>query len=229
MQNINKQRIRWHHYDNEARMSHEIAERISTLAHACITKKQQFSIVLSGGNTPRNLYTLLRDINTDWSRWHIYFGDERCLPAGAEGRNDKMARDAWLAHVAIPTAQIHHIHSELPQAEAVAQYTQVVNRVEIFDLVLLGIGEDGHTASLFPNNAWGAEKTALPVLTASNAPFAPAQRITLSAQRLSHTHHLWYLVSGEKKQNALLRWQQGDHLPMAVITPPNGVDVFIAA
>jgi 6-phosphogluconolactonase len=62
----------------------------------------------------------------------------------------------------------------------------------------------------------------------SNAPFPPAQRITLSARRLSRTQHLWYLVSGANKKNALLRWQQGAHLPMTAITPPNGADVFVA-
>jgi 6-phosphogluconolactonase len=220
--------MRFHYYHDESTMNRELAERITALAHECIAQKKQFSLVLSGGNTPRNLYTLLRDIKTDWSHWHIYFGDERCLPANTEGRNDKMAFDAWLSHVAVPAAQIHSIPSELPQPEAVTQYTDNIKNTAQFDLVLLGIGEDGHTASLFPNNDWGTEKNAASVLAVSNAPFAPAQRITLSARRLSQTRHLWYLVSGAKKQNALLRWQQGAHLPMTVITPPNGVDVFVA-
>jgi len=210
-------------------MNRDIAERITTLANQCITQNKPFSIVLSGGNTPRNLYGLLRDIKTDWSYWHIYFGDERCLPVGAEGRNDKMALDAWLAHVAIPTGQIYNILSDQPPAETIAQYTQVLHRIGMFDLVLLGIGEDGHTASLFPDHDWGETHYAPPVLLVNDAPFPPPQRLTLSAQRLSNTHHLWYLVSGAKKQNALQRWQQGDYLPMSVITPPNGVDVFVSA
>lgn len=220
--------MRFHYYHNESTMNRELAEHITVLAHECIAQKKQFSIVLSGGNTPRNLYILLRNITTDWSRWHIYFGDERCLPINTEGRNDKMAFDAWLSHVVIPAAQIHSIPSELPQPEAADQYTDTIKNIAQFDLVLLGIGEDGHTASLFPSNDWGTEKNAPPVLAVSNAPFAPAQRITLSARRLSQTQHLWYLVSGAKKQNALLRWQQGVHLPMTAITPPNGVDVFVA-
>ena len=220
--------MRFHYYRDESTMNCELAERIAVLAHECITQKKQFSIVLSGGNTPRNLYILLRDIKTDWSHWHIYFGDERCLPANTEGRNDKMAVDAWLSHVAIPATQIHNIPSEYPQPEAVAQYTSAIKNIAQFDLVLLGIGEDGHTASLFPNHEWGAEKNAAPVLAVSNAPFPPAQRITLSARRLSQTQRLWYLVSGANKKNALLRWQQGEVLPMSAITPPNGADVFVA-
>lgn len=223
------QGIRWHHYDNEAHMNNDIAERISVLANGCISKKQQFHIVLSGGNTPRNLYNLLRDIKTDWSRWHVYFGDERCLPTGAEERNDKMAHDTWLSSAAIPAAQIHRIHSELSPAEAVMQYTNIVKNIALFDLVLLGIGEDGHTASLFPNHDWGEAANAPSVLFVNDAPFPPPQRLSLGAQRLSQTHHLWYLVSGAKKQNALQRWQQGAQLPMSAITPPNGVDVFVAA
>ncbi|MEZ5494129.1 MAG: 6-phosphogluconolactonase [Pseudomonadales bacterium] len=228
MQHSTKQNLRWHYFDTETQMNSEVAVRIAALANTCIAQHNQFSIVLSGGNTPRNLYALLREIKTNWSRWHIYFGDERCLPANTEGRNDQMALDTWLSHVAIPAAQIHNMPSELSPTEAVVRYTQILSSVDLFDLVLLGMGEDGHTASLFPQHDWGAEKNAPPVLAINHAPFPPPQRISLSAQRLSQAQQVWYLISGATKKNALLRWQQGKVLPMSAITPPNGVDVFVA-
>ncbi len=221
--------VRWHPQPDEASLNAFIAQQIAALATQCIVQKKAFHIVLAGGNTPRKIYTALRTIKTDWSCWHIYFGDERCVPMDSTERNDNMASEAWLSHVAIPKAQIHRMRvGELSASDAAAQYTKTLHEVGTFDLVLLGVGEDGHTASLFPNHKWGETDDAPSVLFVEHAPFAPQQRITLSAQRLSNTQHLWYVVSGNKKTNALQRWQQGEYLPMTVIQPKNGVDVFVA-
>ncbi len=221
--------IRWHTHTNEASMNTVLVQKITALAAHCIAQKKAFRIVLAGGNTPRKLYNALREIKTDWSCWHIYFGDERCVPMGNADRNDQMASDAWLAHVPIPETHIHRlIVGETPATNATVQYQNVLHEAGQFDLVLLGVGEDGHTASLFPDHTWGETDDAPSVLLVQHAPFVPHQRLTLSAHRLSNTQHLWYLVSGDKKTNALQRWQQGVRLPMSVIQPPHGVDVFIA-
>ena len=151
-----------------------VAAKIIALANRCISRKNSFYLVLAGGETPRAVYALLTEMVTDWEKWHIYFGDERCLPAHDKNRNDTMAFDTWLAHVDVPLSQIHSIPAELPQQICVEQYTQTLKNVGNFDLVLLGLGEDGHTASLFPGNDWGDNIDAPDVMAVDNAPKAPA-------------------------------------------------------
>lgn len=208
-----------------------LVTKIIALANRCIAEKNSFSIVLAGGETPRAVYALLRDAVTDWTKWQVYFGDERCEPAGHQQRNDTMAFDAWLAHVAIPREQIHNMPAELPQQVCVEQYTNILNGAGNFDLVLLGLGEDGHTASLFPGNDWGTDANAPDVLAVDNSPKAPAQRITLSARRLSAANQVWFLIKGDSKQAVLQRWQDGEpsvreKLPASAIQPKNGIEIF---
>ena len=209
-----------------------IAQNIITLANNCIAQKSSFHIVLAGGETPRAVYTLLKDAATDWKKWHVYFGDERCLPAHDINRNDSMAFDTWLTHVAIPHAQIHTIPAELPQPLCVKQYMQILHDVDSFDLVLLGLGEDGHTASLFPGNDWGESFNAPDVMAVDNAAKAPAHRITLSAKRLSAADNVWFLINGESKREILQRWQAGEQsfkerLPVSAIQPKNGIEILL--
>lgn len=208
-----------------------VAEKIITLANRCIAEKNSFHIVLAGGETPRAIYALLKDAKTDWQRWHVYFGDERCAPENDPKRNDTMAFDAWLAHVTIPRSQIHSIPAELPQKTCIEQYTQILDGVGNFDLVLLGLGEDGHTASLFPGNDWGEKSDAPDVIAVDNAPKTPAQRITLSAKRLSAAEQVWFLIRGDSKKEILQRWQDGEalireKLPASAIQPKNGIEVL---
>ena len=213
-----------HHPSKETEKT--VAEKIISLANRCIAEKNSFHIVLAGGETPRAVYALLKDAKTEWQHWHIYFGDERCEPAGDTNRNDTVAFDAWLAHVAIPCIQIHSIPAELPQKICVEQYTHTLGSVGNFDLVLLGLGEDGHTASLFSGNDWGDAPDALDVIAVDNAPKAPAQRITLSAKRLSAADNVWFLVSGDSKKDILQRWQSGETFPASAIKPKSGIEIL---
>ncbi|HSC75887.1 MAG TPA: 6-phosphogluconolactonase [Pseudomonadales bacterium] len=203
-----------------------VAAKIIALANRCIKQKDSFHIVLAGGETPRAVYTLLTEMVTDWEKWHVYFGDERCVPAQDLQRNDVMAFDAWLAHVDIPHTQIHNIPAELPQKICVEQYTQTLKNIGNFNLVLLGLGEDGHTASLFPGNDWGDRPDAPDVIAVDNAPKAPAQRITLSTRRLSAADNVWFLIKGDSKKDILQRWQRGEVFPASAIKPKSGVEIL---
>ena len=203
-----------------------VAAKIIALANRCIKKNDRFYIVLAGGETPRAVYVLLKEMVTDWEKWHVYFGDERCVPPNDPQRNDVMAFNTWLAQVDIPQSQIHSIPAELPQQICVEQYTQTLQNVGNFDLVLLGLGEDGHTASLFPGNDWGDSPDAPDVIAVDNAAKAPAQRITLSAKRLSAADNVWFLVKGDSKKDILQRWQGGKSFPASAIQPKNGIEIF---
>jgi 6-phosphogluconolactonase len=198
------------------------AAAIEAAANASIAARGKFHIVLAGGRTPQAVYAKLSRLNTDWRAWHIYFGDERCLPSGDANRNDTMAFQQWLSESPIPRAQIFPMPSERGAEEGAAAYCQIVQSIDLFDLVLLGLGEDGHTASLFPGHHWSGA----PAIAVHNSPKPPADRISLSAERLSQAREVWFLVTGVDKANAMRQWQQGEPLPAAAIQTPNGVDIY---
>lgn len=222
---------RWHTCPSPDELSRTAAQRILQCARLAIARNGCFSIVLAGGSTPRQVYALLRTSTADWSCWQVYFGDERCLPAAHPERNSRMAAESWLDHVAIPPAQIHPIPAELGPQLAMVAYTKTLETVaELeFDLVLLGLGEDGHTASLFPGQEWGAEPGSPPVLAVLDAPKPPPQRVSLSATRLSRAREVMFLVSGAGKQRAVADWRAGKNIPALSITPPGGVDVLLSS
>lgn len=223
------QNRRWHPCADAYALEQRVLEAIRDAARHAIEHRGAFHIVLAGGSTPRRIYAALRDIQTDWHAWHVYFGDERCLPESHPERNSHMAASAWLAHVAIPATQIHPIRCETDPAKAAAEYAQCLSRVGSFDMVLLGLGEDGHTASLFPGQDIGDSPEASDTLVVLNAPKPPAQRVSLSAHRLSNTHQVLFMVNGESKRQAVQNWQSGIDIPAARITPARGVDIYLDA
>lgn len=221
------QNSRWHSYANTTDLEQAATREILRVAQQAIASRGTFHIVLAGGTTPRKIYAALRDADTKWQAWHVYFGDERCLPCEHDERNSRMAELAWLKHVTIPEAQIHPIPAEAGAALAAEKYASIVNEVELFDLVLLGLGEDGHTASLFPGHEFGIAADAPSTLTILDAPKPPPQRVSLSARRLSTAHQVLFLVTGSAKQQAVADWRNGKPIPAAAITPANGVDIYI--
>jgi 6-phosphogluconolactonase len=220
------QKCRWYEFDSRTSLEQAASRFILETAKQVIVARGAFRIVLAGGDTPRNVYQTLRTADTDWSAWHIYFGDERCLPADDPERNSAMARSILLDHVAIPSAQIHTIPAELGPEAAAANYALDVAKVEEFDLVLLGLGEDGHTASLFPGKDWGEAEDAPPVLAVHDAPKMPSDRVTLSARRLSEAQKALFLVTGNSKREAMNRFAAGERIPASSIRPESGIDIY---
>ena len=137
-----------------------------------------------------------------------------------------MAQQGWLNHVAIPSSQIHSIPAELGAVAGANAYASTLQRVGTFDLVLLGLGEDGHTASLFPGHELGNAPGSPDVLVVPNAPKPPAARISLSANRLSQARQVMFLVTGESKRKAIEAWHQDQMLPAGSICPSAGVDIY---
>ena len=215
--------IRWNLFNSIESLRHIVCDVIMSHATTAIIEKGAFSIVLAGGSTPRAIYRLLRDIPTDWSKWHIYINDDRCLPVDDEERNSLMVDQMWLSHVAIPKSQIHAIPSELGPVEGAKAYAKTLSNVPTFDLVLFGLGEDGHTASLFPGHVVDNSADAVPVF---NSPKPPAERVTMIQNRLNNTNAAMFLVTGQGKQEAVDNWRKCVDIPAALITPKCGVDVY---
>lgn len=215
---------RWHVYPDTEDMEARSAAAILRAAEQAIKARGRFTIVLAGGATPLRVYARLVGAPADWPRWHVYFGDERVRPQGDAERNDAAAHATWLDRVAIPRAQICDMPTQKGAREAAAEYARAVAGVDVFDLVLLGLGEDGHTASLFPGRPVDESDQALAVY---GSPKAPPERVSLSASRLSRARQVFFLVSGEKKRPAVDAWRRGEAIPASRITPAGGVDILL--
>ena len=219
--------VRWQWYEQEAEVRQAATQAIAQAAADAIKARGAFHLVLAGGSTPRAVYQTLNELPTEWSAWHVYFGDERVLPTDHPDRNSVMAQNAWLGQSPIPLKQIHPIPTELGLEAARASYLQTLAALGAFDLVLLGLGEDGHTASLFPEHDFGTSQDAADVLMVQDAPKPPPQRISLSANRLSNSHQVLFLVTGAGKREPVQRWMSGEAIPAASIQCANGVDVLL--
>lgn len=220
---------RWHVYPNADTLHEHAARIIQRIAREAIAARRAFHVVLAGGGTPQAVYRHLRNADAFWHAWHIYFGDERCLPADHPERNSAMANETWLGHVAIPAGQVHIIPAEQGAQAAAQAYSRLLQVVDFFDLVLLGLGEDGHTASLFPGHDWGTDDAAPTVLPVHDAPKPPPDRVSLSAARLSAARQVVFLATGAAKRAAISEWRTGAQIPARAVTPAGGVDVFVDA
>jgi 6-phosphogluconolactonase len=159
------------------------------------------SLVLAGGTTPRRCYELLAHLDVAWGRVSVLFGDERCVHADHPESNYRMAREALLDHVA--PATVYRIPAELGPDEAAGLYAHVVAAVAPLDIVLLGVGEDGHTASLFPGHpALNASGLAVGI---RDSPKPPPQRVTLTLPALRAARRVIILATGVGKADAVAR------------------------
>ena len=218
---------RWHKASDVQDLHDAALTAILDAEVLAIQHRGAFHLVISGGETPHKIYQQLRTVQTDWSKWHVYFSDERCLPKTDKNRNSRMAGEAWLDHVPIPENQIHVIPAEIGAPQAALRYAALLSTVKMFDLVLLGLGEDGHTASLFPNHEWGDKPDSPDTLAVIDAPKPPPHRVSLSATRLSCSRGVLFLVAGESKRSAVTDWRNGKSIPSRAISPLAGVDILI--
>jgi len=214
---------RWHPFESQDAINQAAIARILKAADEAIETSGSFYIVLAGGSTPKAVYQLLSKENADWANWHVFHNDDRCLPTNHADRNSKMARVAWLSKVAIPESQIHDIPAELGNIEGAKAYAETLSGVRSFDLVILGLGEDGHTASLFPGQVVSNNADAVPVF---NSPKPPSDRITISQNRLNRTNEVMFLVTGAGKQDAVNNWRNGVAIPATLVVGQNGADVY---
>lgn len=191
----------------------ELTDALCAEAESAIAARGAFHLVLAGGTTPLALYRALARQQAGDARWHVWYGDERCLPVDHPERNSLVIEAAWLAASRIPPENRRPIPAEMGSHDAATVYAGWLYDVADFDVVLLGMGEDGHTASLFPGHDWnGAD-----VLAVHDAPKPPPERVSLSAARLNRSQRVWLVITGEGKREALMRWKNGEALPVSAI------------
>ena len=215
-------------------LARSVADWLTDHCRDVLTRQDRFTIALSGGSTPKALHKLLAGPDyrnrIDWTRWHVFFGDERFVPLSDDRNNAKMAFDTLLSHVPVPPEQIHIMQTEHTTPEwSMQDYSAVLHRYfdgqkTTFDAVLLGLGDDGHTLSLFPGMDVVREKT-----NWTSAFWLDAQamyRLTLTAPVVNRAAAVAFLVAGEKKKHALHEVRQGiydpDLYPAQIIKPTAG-------
>jgi 6-phosphogluconolactonase len=183
-----------------------VAERLMEQARA------GGSIVLTGGSTPQRAYEIAAELEPDWSRAELWWGDERCVPPDDEQSNYAMAKAALLDRLDVAPAAVHRMQGELGRDDGAAEYERELGGVGDFDLVLLGLGPDGHIASLFPNFP-SLDVTDRDVIgsDAGHEPFI--DRISLTLPRIGATRELLFLVTGPDKADAVARALAGEPSP----------------
>ncbi len=198
-------------------------DRIEILAAAALAQRGRFTCVLAGGTTPARVYQLLAARSLATTQWQLYLGDERCLPPEHPERNSVLvAHSGLLRH----GARFYPIPAELGSVAGAAAYQPHVASALPFDLVLLGLGEDGHTASLFPGHVWPETAT---VCAVHQAPKWPPERVSLTPGALSRAAQVLFLATGASKAPAVAAWYQGQSLPVTAITPANAPEVYLDA
>jgi len=223
-------------------LAREAAERFAGIAAEALARAGRFTVALTGGSTPKLLYTLLATepyrSRLPWPRTHVFWGDERCVPPDHKESNYRMAHEALLRHLPIPPAQIHRMRGEDPDPErAAAEYEHQLRAAfqsqagmpPRFDLVLLGMGADGHTASLFPHTEALREKQRWVVR--NHVPKLQAHRLTLTAPVINAGATILFLVAGDEKAAALRDVLEGPadpgRLPAQLIRPTAGRLVWL--
>ena len=207
---------------------------------SAITARGRSLIALSGGNTPAKLFDLLARspfaTQIDWLHLHVFWGDERCVPPDDPQSNYRQAEDALLSRVPIPAGNVHRVLGEAKPEEAAVAYAQTLKTFAAppldwprFDLVLLGMGDDGHTASLFPGSP--VEMNGATATVTADYEGRPANRVTLTPRVLNAARRVLFLVSGESKSQTLAHVLYGDYRPEVFpaqrIRPPDGELIWL--
>jgi len=214
------------------------ANYIVDLANRAILSQGSFSLALAGGSTPRMVYSLLAEEALDWERIHLFWGDERCVEPEHSDSNFRMVRETLLDHIHIPEQNIHRMRAELPPEKAAVDYESELRahfekqfRIDdqyTFDLILLGMGEDGHTASLFPGSPSLEESERWVAAVEHDQPPPPlVTRISLTLPVINAARQVTFLVTGANKAARLKQVfmtppSPQSALPIQHVQPTNG-------
>lgn len=220
-------------------MNEAVANFILQLAKASVRQRGRFVLSISGGETPKALYSLLSktpySTNVPWGKTYVFWGDERCVPEDDENNNAHMAKTILFNNIDIPSSNIFPVSTHMPPAEAARTYEETIkiffgHAVPSFDLILLGLGEDGHTASLFPGTDVVHEKSRFvkEVFVETQQLF----RVTMTAPLINKAQHIAFLVTGENKSDILNAVINGDYqpekYPAQLIKPEQGKTYWYA-
>lgn len=213
--------------------SKAMAENFNSIAKEAVAVRNRFTVALTGGSSPKILYEILRTApyrqRVPWKDCYIFWSDERAVPFNDERNNARMGFEKLLNHVPVPADQIYRMNGDIAPQKSADEYEKILNRhfgeqEPSFDLILLGMGADGHTASIFPESEAVHEQNRL-VTTGYNKK-QETYRVTFTAPLINKARHIFFAVFGDEKAETLRRVLEGDYnpenLPAQLVTPGQG-------
>ncbi|EMN47156.1 6-phosphogluconolactonase [Leptospira interrogans str. L1207] len=209
---------------NERDFLDHCLDRIKEISANKIQTKSSFHIVLTGGDTAKLLYSELKYIETDWSKWFFYFGDERCVPKDHTDSNWLMAERVLFKFIPVNERQIFRIPGHLGSQRGALEYSESIKSISSFDLVLLGLGEDGHIASLFPGSKCLTETK--DVLAIHDSPKPPKERVSLSLRKINMSDNILIIAKGKKKAKIIERIKLDEILPVTSLLPNKSLELY---
>jgi 6-phosphogluconolactonase len=227
-------------FKNLEELSRAAAELFVKEAAKATAERNRFLVALNGGSTPNRLFQLLATEfreKVDWTKVHVFWGDERCVPPDDSGSSYRQARETLLSQVPIPDSNVHRVKGELGPLEASKNYSFVLKEFASpplgwprFDLVYLGMGEDGHTASLFPGSPMDVSEPTMPVT--AHYQDRPANRVSLTPVVFNTARMTAFMATGEKKAQTLSEVLSGRYnpelYPAQRIEPKEGRLIWLA-
>ncbi len=222
-------------YSDLNSLNNEIAIAIETYAKQCVKQKGFFTIVLSGGKTPVGLYSRLSESpfidSIPWNKTHFFWGDERCVAPDSKQSNFATAYESLLSKISVPKENIYRINGLLEPTESSQVYeSEIVDffqsrKTDIgFDLTLLGLGSDGHTASLFPHNPELCEKEKLVVHTIAPKGVTPSHRITMTFNLINKSHLIYFIISN--KSDIIIKVLNNQNIYPATMVKPRTLPIW---
>ena len=202
----------WNVSQNKKQASEAAADYIFAKAVSLLKEKDRCNIALPGGESPAHCLKYLAGKKLNWDKIHWYLGDERCYPPGHENRNDVMIEKNLWSLINAPSENKHVIKSELGAEAAADIYSREIINSGGIDIILLGMGEDGHTASLFPGNEALLESK--PVVPVHDSPKEPLDRVSLSKKTISEIQNKCVLVFGKEKARTISATKKGENFPI---------------
>lgn len=207
-------------YPGSEQVAQAVADYLCLQITACVKQKGLCHVVLPGGSTPARCLEILAEKTLPWKNIYWYPGDERCYPVGHAERNDTMINAKLFSQQKSASKNFFPIPAELGPEQGAENYAALLDATAAMDIVVLGMGEDGHTASLFPGNvALEDQRSAVPVY---NAPKAPGQRVSIGLTTLKNAAECIIIATGENKREALAKLNAGVELPVGLV----GADVW---
>lgn len=204
-------------YPNPERLAEALADELAQHIRAAVADRGVCHMVFPGGRSPYRVLERLREKDLPWNALHLYPSDERCVPFGDPERNDRLIDELLLNHVPLLPENLHRIPAELGPEEGASRYSQLLDQTPCFDIALLGMGPDGHIASLFPNHpAMHDSRQAVPVW---DAPKPPSSRISIGLRRLTDALTRQVIVLGANKYTLLNSLESLNETPVELIRP----------
>lgn len=223
-------------FNNKEDMLSAFQARYSEICAEAVAKRNKFTVAFSGGKTPREFYRRLRDDSAriSWDKTHVFMVDERCVPYDSEDSNCGILADVLLEHVGMPAINRHFIRTDINPDEAASEYHEAIkrcfsefnSRIPRFDLIILGIGEDGHTASLFPGHPSLVQKDKFAV--SARADKIPNLRVSMTFPVINNARNIIFLIEGKNKAAITKKILQDNSCsaPAAMVNTPEGVTYY---